>query len=263
LGLEGWGFADVLPYFKRSEGYDGGSDEFHGGDGPLGVSDVQNTNVLFDAFKEAGVQAGHPATKDFNGPQQEGIGPYHLTIKNNQRCSAAKGYLTPVLDRPNLTVETEALTSRILFEGKKAVGVEYAQNGNTVQARAGKEVVLSGGAINSPQTLLLSGIGNGEYLRKFGIDVVADLPGVGQNMQDHLDATVIEECLQPVSLHSQTNPARMLMTGMQYVFFKSGLGTSNGLEAGAFLKTRPELEMPDVQIHFVAASMRDHGRIKS
>lgn len=263
LGLEGWGFADVLPYFKRSEGYDNAADEFHSSEGPLGVSDVQNTNVLFEAFREAGVQAGHPATKDFNGPQQEGVGPYHLTIKNNQRCSAAKGYLTPILDRPNLTVETEALTSRILFEGKKAVGVEYTQKGNTVQARAGKEVVLSGGAINSPQTLMLSGIGNGEYLRKFGIDVVADLPGVGQNMQDHLDATVIEECLQPISLHSQTNPARMLMTGMQYVFFKSGLGTSNGLEAGAFLKTRPELEMPDVQIHFVAASMRDHARIKS
>ncbi len=263
LGLEGWGFADVLPYFKRAEGYDGGSDEFHGGEGPLGVSDVQNTNILFDAFKEAGKQAGHPTTKDFNGPQQEGVGPYHLTIKNNQRCSAAKGYLTPILDRPNLTVETEALTSRILFEGKKAVGVEYTQKGATVQARAGKEVVLSGGAINSPQTLMLSGIGDGEYLRKFGIDVVADIPGVGQNMQDHLDATVIEECLQPITLHSQTNPARMLMTGMQYVFFKSGLGTSNGLEAGAFLKTRPELEMPDVQIHFVAASMQDHARVKS
>jgi len=260
LGLEGWGFADVLPYFKRSEGNENGTDEFHGGEGPLGVSNVQETNVLFEAFREAGAQAGHPTTEDFNGPQQEGMGPYQLTIKNNQRCSAAKGYLTPILGRPNLHVETEALTSRVLFEGKKAVGVEYAQKGQTLQARAGKEVILSGGAINSPQTLLLSGIGDGEYLRKFGIDVVADLPGVGQNMQDHLDATVIEECLQPITLHSQTNLARMLMTGMQYTFFKSGLGTSNGLEAGGFLKTRPELEMPDIQLHFVAAVMQDHGR---
>ncbi len=260
LGLEGWGFADVLPYFKRSEGNENGTDEFHGGEGPLGVSNVQETNVLFDAFREAGEQAGHPTTDDFNGPQQEGMGPYQLTIKNNQRCSAAKGYLTPILDRPNLQVETEALTSRVLFEGKKAVGVEYTQKGKTVQARAGKEVILSGGAINSPQTLMLSGIGDGDYLRKFGIDVVANLPGVGQNMQDHLDATVIEECLQPITLHSQTNLARMLMTGMQYTFFKSGLGTSNGLEAGGFLKTRPELEMPDIQLHFVAAVMQDHGR---
>jgi choline dehydrogenase len=260
LGLEGWGFADVLPYFKRSEGNENGTDEFHGGEGPLGVTNVQDTNVLFDAFREAGEQAGHPTTKDFNGPQQEGMGPYQLTIKNNQRCSAAKGYLTPVLNRPNLHVETDALTSRVLFDGKKAVGVEYTQKGKTVQAHAGKEVVLSGGAINSPQTLMLSGIGDGDYLRKFGIDVVANLPGVGQNMQDHLDATVIEECLQPITLHSQLNPARMLMTGMQYTFFKSGLGTSNGLEAGGFLKTRPELEMPDVQLHFVAAVMRDHGR---
>lgn len=260
LGLEGWGFADVLPYFKRSEGNENGTDEFHGGEGPLGVTNVPDTNVLFDAFREAGEQAGHPTTKDFNGPQQEGMGPYQLTIKNNQRCSAAKGYLTPVLNRPNLHVETDALTSRVLFEGKKAVGVEYTQKGKTVQAHAGKEVVLSGGAINSPQTLMLSGIGDGDYLRKFGIDVVANLPGVGQNMQDHLDATVIEECLQPITLHSQLNPARMLMTGMQYTFFKSGLGISNGLEAGGFLKTRPELEMPDVQLHFVAAVMRDHGR---
>ncbi|MBO6543355.1 MAG: choline dehydrogenase [Alphaproteobacteria bacterium] len=263
LGLEGWGFADCLPYFRRSEGNENGNDAFHGGDGPLGVSNAKKTNVLFDAFVEAGKQAGHPETQDFNGAQQEGVGPYQLTIKDGQRCSAAKGYLVPALNRPNLRVEVEALTTRILFEGKRAVGVEYRQKGKLLQAKAGKEVILSGGAVNSPQTLLLSGIGNGDYLRKFGIDVVSDLPGVGQNLQDHLDATVINECLQPISLHSQTNPIRMLMTGMQYVFFKSGVGTSNGLESGGFLKTRPELEMPDIQIHFVAAMMRDHARQKS
>jgi len=263
LGLEGWGFSDVLPYFRRSEGNENGDDEFHGGDGPLGVSNSQNSNVLFDAFREAGVQAGHPATKDFNGPQQEGVGPYQLTIKNNQRCSAAKGYLVPALKRPNLRVETEALTSRILFEGKKAVGVEYTQKGKTHQARAGKETILCGGAINSPQTLMLSGIGNASYLKKFGIDVVADLPGVGQNLQDHLDASVLQECPQPVTLYSQTNPLRMLLTGMQYTFFKTGLATTQGLEAGGFLKTRPELEMPDVQIHFLAAMMLDHAREKA
>ncbi|MBN4051652.1 choline dehydrogenase [Parvibaculum lavamentivorans] len=263
LGLEGWGFSDVLPYFRRSEGNENGDDEFHGGDGPLGVSNPSGGNLLFDAFVEAGKQAGHPETKDFNGRQQEGVGPYQLTIKNNQRCSAAKGYLVPALSRPNLRVEVEALTSRIIFEGKRAVGVEYTQKGKTLQARAGKETILCGGAVNSPQTLMLSGIGNGSYLKKFGIDVVADLPGVGQNLQDHLDATVLQECSQPITLHSQTNPLRMLMTGMQYTFFKTGAGATQGLESGGFLKTRPELAMPDVQIHFVAAMMQDHARVKS
>lgn len=263
LGLEGWGFGDVLPYFRRSEGNENGGDEFHGGDGPLGVSNAKQSNVLFDAFVEAGKQAGHPETKDFNGPQQEGVGPYQTTTKNNQRCSAAKGYLVPALERPNLTVEVEALTSRVLFEGKKAVGVEYTQKDKTLEARAGKEVILCGGAVNTPQTLLLSGIGEGSYLQKFGIDVVANLPGVGKNLQDHLDATILQECLQPITLHSQTNPLRMLMTGMQYLMFKTGAGATQGLESGGFLKTRPELEMPDIQLHFVAAMMMDHARVKS
>lgn len=263
MGLEGWGFSDVLPYFRRSEGNQNGSSDFHGGDGPLGVSNAMKSNVLFDAFVDAGKQAGHPYTDDFNGAQQEGMGPYQTTIKNNRRCSAAVAYLVPALGRPNLKVEVKALTQRILFEGKKAVGVEYVQNGEVKTVRAGKEVILSGGAVNSPQVLLLSGIGNGEYLRKFGIDVVADLPGVGQNLQDHLDATVIYECKLPVTLHSQTKLLRQLMTGMQYAFFKTGLAASQGLESGAFLKTRPELEIPDIQLHFVAAMMRDHARTKS
>lgn len=263
LGLEGWGFADVLPYFRRAEGNENGDSAFHGGEGPLGVTNARKTNVLFDAFVEAGKQAGHPYTDDFNGPQQEGVGPYQLTIKNGKRCSAAVGYLVPALSRPNLKVEVKALTARILFEGKKAVGVEYVQDGEKKTVRANKEVILSGGAVNSPQTLLLSGIGSGEYLRKFGIDVVADLPGVGQNLQDHLDCTSIYECKLPITLHSQMNLFRQLLTGMQYTFFKTGVATSNGLESGAFLKTRPELEVPDIQIHFVAAMMRDHARTKS
>ncbi|NIJ40205.1 choline dehydrogenase [Parvibaculum indicum] len=263
MGLEGWGFADVLPYFRRSEGNENGNSAFHGGEGPLGVSNSGKTNVLFDAFVEAGKQAGYPYTDDFNGPQQEGVGPYQHTIKNGQRCSAAKGYLVPALDRPNLTVETEALTNRILFEGKRAIGVEYTQKGQVKTAHAEAEVLLSGGAVNSPQVLMLSGVGKSDYLSQFGIETVADLPGVGQNMQDHLDCTVIYECSQPITLHSMSNPLRMLMAGMQYTFFKSGVATSNGLESGAFLKTRPELEIPDVQIHFVAAMMRDHARQKS
>ena len=263
LGLDGWSFADVLPYFKRAEGNENGGDAFHGGDGPLGVSNPCKSNVLFDAFIEAGRQAGHPYTDDFNGFQQEGMGPYQLTIRDNKRCSAAAAYLTPVLGRPNLTVEVNALASRILFKGRRAVGVEYRQNGGVKKAHAGKEVVLSGGAVNSPQILLLSGIGKGDYLRKFRLPVVQDLPGVGQNLQDHLDCTVLHECTQPITLHSQTQPLRALMTGMRYALFKSGLGATQGLEAGGFLKTRPDLETPDIQLHFVAALMRDHARAKS
>ncbi len=243
MGLEGWGFSDVLPYFRKAEGNQNGSSAFHGGDGPLGVSNAAKSNVLFDAFIEAGKQAGHPYTDDFNGPQQEGVGPYQTTIKNNQRCSAAVAYLKPALARPNLKVEVKALTHRILFEGKRVVGVEYKQGNELRTVKASKEVILSGGAVNSPQVLLLSGIGNAEYLRKFGIGVVADLPGVGQNLQ--------------------MNKFRMLMTGMQYAFFKTGLATTQGLESGGFLKSRPELEIPDLQLHFVAAMMRDHARIKS
>lgn len=263
MGLSGWGFKDVLPYFRRAEGNENGNDDFHGGDGPLGVTNHQNTNVLFDAFIEAGKQAGHPYTQDFNGAQQEGVGNYQLTIKNGQRCSAAKGYLVPALKRPNLEVITEAMTSRILFKDKRAIGVEYIQQQKIKQVYADVEVLLCGGAVNSPQTLMLSGIGDGEYLKKFGIDVVSDLPGVGQNMQDHLDVMIHTECLQPITLHSQMNPLRALKTGLQYILTKKGLGTSNGLEAGAFLKTRPELEMPDIQIHFLAAIMKDHARGES
>jgi choline dehydrogenase len=263
LGLPGWSFADVLPYFRRSEGNENGGDAFHGGDGPLAVSNARNTNPLFDAFVAAGREAGHPFTDDFNGPQQEGVGPYQHTIRGGKRCSAAAAYLTPVLDRPNLTVETEALTSRVLFEGKRAVGVEYERGGERRTAHVDAEVLLSGGAVNSPQLLMLSGVGPRDYLAGFDLPCVMDLPGVGQNLQDHLDCTLLYECSQPITLYSMSNPLRMLLTGMQYAFFKKGVATSNGLEAGAFLKTRPELDLPDIQIHFVAAMMRDHARVKA
>ena len=263
MGLTGWGFADVLPYFKRSEGNAGGADDFHGGDGPLGVSDVPGTNPLFDAFIEAGVEAGYKRTRDFNGAQQEGFGHYQLTIRDSKRCSTAVAYLRPALKRPNLTVEVDALASRILFEGRKAVGIEYMKGGQVRKATAAREVILAGGVINSPQLLMLSGIGAAAELRRHGIDVVADLPGVGKNLQDHLDCCVINRCLQPITLHSQTNPIVQTMTGIQYMLFKSGLARSNGLESGGFIKTRPELEIPDIQLHFVAAVLQDHGRAKS
>lgn len=262
MGCRGWSYESVLPYFKRSEANEDGGDEFHGGEGPLKVSNREGWNELFDVFTEAGAQAGYPVTKDFNGEQQEGVGPYQLTIHDGERWSAAKGYLTPILKRPNLTVEVEALTNRVVFEGKRAVGVEYQQKGKTVTVRAGKEVLLAGGAVNSPQLLLLSGIGDGAYLQRWGLDVVSDLPGVGQNLQDHLDACLHYECPQPITLNSQGNIFRMLMTGMQYTFFKKGVARGNGLETGAFLKSDPSCDVPDLQYHFIPAIMMDHAREK-
>ena len=266
LGNEGWGFADVLPYFKRAEGNENGADEFHGGDGPLKIGNAKSRHPIFRTLIEAGREAGHPTTSDFNGYAQEGMGPYQLNIHKGRRWSAAAGYLTPVLARPNLTVEVEALTTRILIENGRATGVEYAQGKarTKVTAHAAREVILSGGAVNSPQTLLLSGIGPADYLRKFGIEVKADLPGVGQNLQDHLDVMIQYESTQPITLYAQVaSPWKQLKTGLQYMTTRTGLGGQNGLESGGFLKSRPDLEIPDLQLHFVNALMTDHGRKKA
>ena len=263
MGCEGWSFADVLPYFKRAETNENGGDEFHGGNGPLHVSNGHSPNPLFRAFREAGREAGFAETQDFNGFQQEGFGPYQLTINNGKRWSAASAYLRPALERPNLTIESHALVSRVLFEGKRAVGVEYVQKKQTKQARTTREVILSGGAVNTPQTLLLSGIGDGDTLKRFGISVISELKGVGQNLQDHLDCSIQYECTQPITLYSAQKPHNMLRAGLQYMMFGSGVATSQGLESGAFLKSRPDLETPDLQYHFIAALMFDHTRRKA
>ncbi|MDE2351754.1 MAG: choline dehydrogenase [Alphaproteobacteria bacterium] len=263
MGCEGWSFADVLPYFKRAETNQNGPDAFHGSDGPLYVSSGHSTNPLFRAFIEAGAEAGHKRTRDFNGYSQEGFGPYQLTIKDGKRWSAASAYIRPALSRPNLTIESHALVSRVLFEGKRAVGVEYVQKKNVVKAGATREVILSGGAVNTPQVLMLSGIGDGDILKRFGIAVMSDLKGVGRNLQDHLDCSIQYECTQPITLYSQSNPLAAAKTGLQYLLFGSGLATSQGLESGAFLKSRPDLETPDLQFHFIAALMYDHTRKKA
>ncbi|HEY1709005.1 MAG TPA: choline dehydrogenase [Rhizomicrobium sp.] len=260
MGCEGWSFADVLPYFKRAEANENGGDDFHGHEGPLHVSNGRSANPLFRTFVQAGLQAGHPGTEDFNGAQQEGFGPYQLTIHNGRRWSAAAAYLTPILARTNLTIESNALVSRVLFEGKRVSGVEFIQDKEKKQAQAGREVILCGGAVNTPQVLLLSGIGDPETLKRFEIPVVQDLKGVGQNLQDHLDCSIQYESSQPVTLFSQSNPLNALKTGLQYVLFKKGLATGQGLESGAFLKSRPDLETPDLQFHFIAALMTDHTR---
>ena len=262
-GCEGWSFADVLPYFKRAENYESGGDDFHGDAGPLHVSIGRSTNPLFRTFIEAGVEAGHKKTSDFNGFQQEGFGPYQLTIHEGRRWSAASAYLRPALKRPNLTVQSHALVSRILFKGTKAIGIEYVQRGEVVQVHASQEVLLCGGAVNSPQTLLLSGIGDEKVLRNFNIPVVAHLPGVGRNLQDHLDCSVQYECKLPITLYSQSNPLAAAKTGLQYLLFGTGLAAGQGLESGAFLKSRPDLETPDLQFHFISALMFDHTRKKA
>ena len=263
MGCEGWSWADVLPYFKRSECNEHGGDKFHGGEGPLHVSSGKSTNPLFRSFIRAGVEAGFAENPDFNGASQEGFGPYQLTIRDGKRWSAASAYLRPALGRKNLTIQSHAHVTRILFEGKRAIGVQFAQAKQSATARATREVILSGGAVNTPQVLLLSGIGDGETLARFDIPVVSALRGVGRNLQDHLDCSIQYECSQPITFYSQNNPLTAMKTALQYLLFGSGVATGQALESGAFLKSRADLENPDLQYHFIAALMYDHTRRKA
>ncbi|MDX2273886.1 MAG: choline dehydrogenase [Hyphomonadaceae bacterium] len=263
-GLDGWGYADVLPYFKRSQHHEDGGDAWNGEGGPLHVSRAPAGYPLQKMFVQAAAQAGHPVTRDFNGYQQEGAGTYHLTIKNGQRWSSASAYLRSVVgSRPNLAVISNAHAARVLIENGKAVGVEYAAApGQPVKVvRAEREVLLSAGAFQSPQLLLLSGVGPAEELRALGIEVKADNPEVGRNLQDHIDVGVLYQCPKPVTLYSLLKGPRKTMVGVKYILTGQGHGRTIHLHTGAFLKTRPELDRPDIQIHFVNALMRDHGRI--
>ncbi|MDP3854002.1 choline dehydrogenase [Phenylobacterium sp.] len=262
MGLPGWSYRDVLPYFKRSESLEGGGDAWHGGEGPLKVSKASSPNPIYKATVEAGRQAGHAVTSDFNGFQQEGWGPYQMTIHDGQRWSAARAYLHPAMSRPNLTCLTGARTTRIVIENGRAVGVEYvdAKTKQKTIVHADKEVLLSAGAVQSPHILQLSGIGDPEELVKHGIPVVHALKGVGANLQDHLDVTMSWECPQPITAFSlRKGLVKTLLIGMNYAFFGKGLGRQQFLESGAFLKSRPDLDRPDLQIHTVLAVMQNHG----
>lgn len=264
MGLAGWSYAEVLPYFKRSEALEGGGDAWHGGDGPLKVSKASSPNPIYAATIEAGRQAGHKITKDFNGFQQEGWGPYQLTIHDGQRWSAARGYLHPALKRPNLTCLTGARTTRIVIENGRAVGVEYVDDKTKAKTivHANAEVLLCAGAVQSPQILQLSGIGDSEELAAHGIPLVHELKGVGANLQDHLDVTLSWECPQPITAYSMRKGLiKTLGVGMNYVFFNKGPGRQQFLESGAFLRSRPDLDRPDLQIHCVLAIMQDHGKV--
>ena len=263
MGLTGWGYADVLPYFKRSESLEGGGDAWHGGDGPLHVSKASTPNPIYKASIDAGAEAGHPVTKDFNGYQQEGWGPYQLTIRDGQRWSASRAYLYPVLNRPNLTCLTGARTTRILIENGRAVGVEIVEGKKPKRAiHADAEVLLAAGAVQSPHILQLSGVGDPEELARHGIPVVHALKGVGANLQDHLDVCLSWECPLPITVYSLRKGIKQLGIGLNYLLFGKGMGRQNMLESGAFLRSRPDLDRPDLQVHTVLAIMQDHGKVQ-
>lgn len=263
MGLSGWSYGEVLPYFKRSETLEGGGDDYHGSDGPLYVSKASTPNPIFSSFIKAGADAGYKVTSDFNGYQQEGFGPFQLTIKDGQRWSTARGYLHPVKDqRPNLVTEIEARTTKIIIENGRAVGVAYVQGKKQTAkiAYANSEVLLCAGAVQSPQILQLSGIGDPEALAKVGVPVVHALKGVGKNLQDHLDVVISWECPQAITAYSYNKGLKRLATGLNYLLRGQGPGRQNFLEAGAFLKSRPDLDRPDLQLHCVLAIMKDHGK---
>lgn len=261
MGLTGWGWDDVLPYFRRLERHHRGeSGGLHGHDGPLRVSAGESDSPFHDALVEAGRQAGYPVTDDFNGAAQEGFGRYDLTISDGQRWSAAAAYLRPALSRPNLTVITDARTSRIVVERGRAVAVEYLRRGERARVEVLDELLLAAGAVQSPHILQLSGIGDAAALREVGVTPVHDLPGVGANLQDHLDVIMNWTTRGIVTGYSATRGLSMLRTGVNYALRGQGLGRQQFLESGAFLRSRAGLERPDVQIHGVLAIMRDHGR---
>lgn len=257
LGCPGWSYGDVLPYFKCAERQERGASDFHGAEGPLWVSDLRSPNPLSHAFVVAGGESGLPQNHDFNGPSQEGVGFYQVTQKGGKRHSAADAYLRPALGRPNLHVRTGALTLRVRFDGRRAAGVEYLFAGQPIRVQAEREVLLCGGAINSPQLLMLSGIGPADTLSKHRIDVVADVPGVGRNLQDHPVAGVMYRSKRPISLAS----AESLTSIARFLFFRNGPLTSNVAEAGGFVNIESR-SAPDLQFHFAPVFFQEHGFVK-
>ena len=259
-GNAGWGYDDVLHYFKRAEDQQRGADKYHGTGGPLPVSDWRHADPLSEAFVVAAAEAGIPTNPDFNGAAQEGAGFFQTTTRRGRRASTAFSYLRPARRRGNLQVETAALAQRILFEGRRARAVEYAQNGTLRTARAGKEILVSGGAYNSPQLLQLSGVGPAELLKSHGIDIVLDAPGVGNDLQDHMQVRLVTRCAQRVTLNDiVNNPVRRTMAGLRYAAFRRGPLTIAAGTSGAFFKTSPRLATPDIQIHFLPFSTDKMG----
>jgi len=261
-GAQGWAYADVLPYFKRMENWHSGG---HGGDktwrgrkGPLHVTRGPRINPLTRAFVKAGKQAGYPVTGDYNGEQQEGFGPFDATIWKGRRWSAANAYLRPALKRPNCTL-TRAFARKIVIEDGRAIGVEVERGGKIEVIRANVEVIVAASSLNSPKLLMLSGIGPAAHLAEHGIDVVADRAGVGQNLQDHLELYIQQAATKPVSLFKYWNLWSKAVIGAQWLFTKTGLGTSNQFESAAFVRSKAGVEYPDIQYHFLPMAVRYDG----
>ncbi len=263
LGNQGWSYESVLPYFKRAECFQGDGDlDYHGKSGPLYVKKSdQKKDLLLDKFIDAGAQAGFPLTNDFNGKQQEGFSRYEHTVKGNKRNSAARAYLHPVLNRPNLHTMTHLVTNKIEIENGVAVAVLARRGGKEIRLEANREIILSSGALNSPQILLRSGIGPAEEITKHGIDVVHNLPGVGRNLQDHIGVPLQYGATQPVTLHGSTLPLGQLWAGLQYYLAGVGPAAKPPTHGGAFIKSTPDKEIPDTQFHYVSLGLIDsHGR---
>jgi choline dehydrogenase len=259
-GNVGWGYDDVLPYFKKAENQQRGADDYHGSGGPLSVSDWRHDDPLSEAFVKAAVETGIPFNPDFNGATQEGAGFFQTTTRRGRRASSAFSYLKPAKNRGNLNIETSALAQRIVFEGKRARAVEYEQNGSLRTARARKEVLVSSGAYNSPQLLQLSGVGPADLLKTHGINVVLESPGVGNDLQDHMQVRIVTRCAQRITLNDVVNhPVRRVMAGVRWALARSGPLTIAAGTSGAFFKTNPRLASPDIQIHFIPFSTDKMG----
>ncbi len=258
-GARGWAYADVLPYFKRMENSSGGQEGWRGTSGPLYIQRGKRDNPLFHAFAEAGHQAGFEVTEDYNGEKQEGFGPMEQTIHNGRRWSAANAYLKPALKRPNVKL-VKGLARKIVMEGKRAVGVEIEAGRSFSTIRARREVIIAASSINSPKLLMLSGIGPAAHLKEHGIEVVADRPGVGQNLQDHLEVYIQQECTQPITLYSKLNLFSKAKIGAEWLFFKTGDGATNHFESAAFVRSKAGVEYPDIQYHFLPVAIRYDGK---
>ena len=253
MGLTGWSYEDVLPAFRRSEGHVERDGAYHGRAGELTVCRARGANPLFDAFVAAGGQAGYPVNDDFNGAEQHGFGRYDFNIRRGKRCSTSAAFLRPVRHRRNLAIATESLVRRVVVEGGRATGVTLAQGADARTIRAEREVVLCAGTVNSPQLLMLSGIGPGNELKRHGIPVVHDLPGVGRNLQDHVDCVLAYACTEPVSLYRDLRADRLIRSVAEGMLLGRGVATTFPYEAGAFLKSRAEKVAPDIQVHFMPA----------
>ena len=258
-GAAGWSYADVLPYFKRMENSHGGEEGWRGTDGPLHVRRGTRENPLYQIFVEAGREAGFEVTEDYNGAKQEGFGPMEQTIHMGRRWSAANAYLRPALKRKNVSL-VSGLARKVVIENHRATGVEIEARGKIQVVKAKREVILAASSINSPKLLMLSGIGPAAHLKQHGIDVVADRPGVGQNLQDHLELYIQQESIQPITLYSVLNPFSKARIGLQWLLFKSGLGATNHFEAAAFVRSKAGVEYPDIQYHFLPAAIRYDGK---